>query len=44
MLLNEQLELLKGTYIKLGSKMSFFYCQKCDKKILETLEKIENKE
>ena len=37
-LLNE----LQGYYVKIGSKCNFFYCEKCDKNIFATLEKISN--
>ena len=37
MLLKDQLEQMKGCYVKIGSKLSFVYCQKCDDNIYDTL-------
>lgn len=44
MLLKEQLEQMKGCYVKLGSKMSFVYCQINDDNIENVLNKLGKEE
>lgn len=44
MKLKDKLDLLQGQYVKIGARMSFIYCQICDKNIYETLKVIEKKE
>ena len=44
MKLKHQLILLQDKQIKVGSLISFFYCEKCDKNILNTIEYLSNKE
>lgn len=44
MKLKEQLELLRGKQVKLGSRMSFIYCEICDDNIEKILLEMEKKE
>lgn len=44
MILREQLQELRGKYVKVGSRMAFWYCQICDDNIEKTLEKYSKQE
>ncbi len=44
MILREQLKELRGKYIKVGSRMAFWYCQICDDNIEKVLDKLSKKE
>lgn len=44
MKLRHQLMLLQGKQIKIGSLISFFYCEKCDENIFDTIDKISDQE
>ena len=44
MKLRHQLILLQGKQIKVGSLISFFYCEECDANIFNTMEKLSDEE
>lgn len=44
MKLRHQLILLQGKQIKVGSLISFFYCEECDENIFNTMEKLSDEE
>lgn len=44
MKLRHQLMLLQGKQVKIGSLISFFYCEKCDENIFDTIDKISDQE
>lgn len=44
MILRDQLQLLKGKYVKVGSRMAFWYCEICDDNIEAIMDELSNKE